>query len=176
MPDPTPPTARPDASSPFTDPLLPPGELSLPNLCKRINERITTFLAKDAETEALRSVQKHTRIALGVIEEALNKYRYTIVQTAFKSYTKTKISQFNLIITLLQRRQRLPSPPNPLPLRPPQPFTPPHNPPPIRLHRLLAPLSRSRRFRKHILSNMFSPTITLQHGHETSIHCIPART
>lgn len=82
MPDPTPPTARPDASEPYIDPLLPPGEITLPDLCKRINERITSFLAKDADTEALRSVQKHTRIALGVIEEALKKYRYIVHLTS----------------------------------------------------------------------------------------------
>jgi FAD synthetase len=81
MPEPTPPNGRPDQKSPFTDPLLPSGEIVLPELCKRVNERITAFLAQDAETEALRSVQKHTRIALGVIEEALKKYRYVSLMT-----------------------------------------------------------------------------------------------
>jgi FAD synthetase len=85
MLDPTPasaPNGRPVPSSLFTDPLFPSTAIPLPELCKRINERITTFLDGDAETEALRSVQKHTRIALGVIEEALKRYRYTPIPTA----------------------------------------------------------------------------------------------
>jgi FAD synthetase len=86
MPEPTPvstPNGRPDPKSPFTDPLLPATPIPLPELCKRINEKISAFLAQDAETEALRSVQKHTRIALGVIEEALKKYRYICTSIAF---------------------------------------------------------------------------------------------
>ncbi|KAE9992727.1 hypothetical protein Vi05172_g11978 [Venturia inaequalis] len=111
MPDPTPPNARPDASSPFTDPLLPSGEINLPDLCRRINQRITDFLVKDAETEALRSVQKHTRIALGVIEEALKKYSLTSLSL---SYNGGKDCLVLLILYLAALHNHQPSPTTPL--------------------------------------------------------------
>lgn len=44
-------------------------------VCAVLAERMFDFLETEAETEILRAVQAQTRIALGVIEEALEKYR-----------------------------------------------------------------------------------------------------
>jgi FAD synthetase len=74
---PSPPPSN-QTPTPFTDPLLPPTQLPLPELCARIYDRVTAFLAEDATTEHLRSAQEQTRISLKVIEDALKKYRYEI--------------------------------------------------------------------------------------------------
>jgi len=57
-------------------PLLPAQPLSLPELCFRVHERVSAFLAQDAPTRRLRSVQEQTRISLDVIQEALRRYKY----------------------------------------------------------------------------------------------------
>jgi FAD synthetase len=48
---------------------------SIRPICAAIAARVNAFLDEKAETELLRTVQVQTRIALGVIKEALEKYR-----------------------------------------------------------------------------------------------------
>lgn len=57
-------------------PLLPSAEVPLLQLCRDVNDRVELFLAQDAKSSRLRNVQEQTRIALGVIREALQKYTY----------------------------------------------------------------------------------------------------
>jgi hypothetical protein len=57
-------------------PLLPAGDIPLVDLCRNINDRISLFLAEDAPTDRLRKLQEQTKVALGVIREALDKYSY----------------------------------------------------------------------------------------------------
>ena len=44
-------------------------------LCARLNARIEVFLEEELEDEVLKHVQSQTRVALGVITTALEKYR-----------------------------------------------------------------------------------------------------
>ena len=52
---------------------------SLPALCADLHTRVEAFLAQDFEAENLRSAQAQTRISLGIIREALERYRHTIL-------------------------------------------------------------------------------------------------
>lgn len=59
------------------DALIPDTSVSFADQCARLDDRITAFLREDNEANSrLRAVQEQTRIALGVIEEALQRYRY----------------------------------------------------------------------------------------------------
>lgn len=59
------------------DALIPDTSVSFADQCARLDDRITAFLREDNEANPrLRAVQEQTRIALGVIEEALQRYRY----------------------------------------------------------------------------------------------------
>lgn len=44
-------------------------------ICAELAARVNTFLEAEAPTPLLRDVQKQTRVAIGVIEEALERYR-----------------------------------------------------------------------------------------------------
>lgn len=44
-------------------------------ICADLAARVNTFLETEAPTPLLQDVQKQTRIAMGVIEEALERYR-----------------------------------------------------------------------------------------------------
>lgn len=44
-------------------------------LCARLNARIEAFLQDQVEDQVLKNVQSQTRVALGVITAALEKYR-----------------------------------------------------------------------------------------------------
>lgn len=58
-------------------PLVPVPPLPFPDLCARLDDRISAFLRDDDVKDArLRAVQEQTRSALGVIEDALQRYRY----------------------------------------------------------------------------------------------------
>lgn len=58
------------------DPLVPESPLPFPDLCTRLDDRITAFLRDDTVTDTrLLAVQEQTRIALGAIEEALQRFR-----------------------------------------------------------------------------------------------------
>ncbi len=59
-----------------SSPLLPSDSITLLDLCQTINDRVALFLALDAPSARLRKVQEQTKIALGVIREALDKYSY----------------------------------------------------------------------------------------------------
>jgi FAD synthetase len=45
-------------------------------LCTALAARVNDFLEAEAETPLLRAVQEQTRVALGVISTALERYRY----------------------------------------------------------------------------------------------------
>jgi hypothetical protein len=47
-------------------------------LCTGLARRISSFLNTEPSTPLLRSVQEQTRIALGVIDTALERYRYPL--------------------------------------------------------------------------------------------------
>jgi hypothetical protein len=57
------------------NPIYPAAD-TLASVCAKVHDRVTAFLNTDVEEESLKGVQKQTRIALGVIEECLNRYRY----------------------------------------------------------------------------------------------------
>jgi FAD synthetase len=48
---------------------------SIQPICAALAARVNAFLASEAPTPILKQVQAQTRIALGVIDEALEKYR-----------------------------------------------------------------------------------------------------
>jgi hypothetical protein len=45
-------------------------------VCARIHAKVHAFLEVEVEEELLKRVQEQTRIALGVIEDCLSRYRY----------------------------------------------------------------------------------------------------
>jgi hypothetical protein len=45
-------------------------------VCAKVYERVHSFLNSEVEGETLKGVQQQTRIALGVIEQCLQRYRY----------------------------------------------------------------------------------------------------
>jgi len=51
-------------------------DASILPLCARLAARVNAFLDTEAETPLLRAVQEQTRVALGVISTALDRYRY----------------------------------------------------------------------------------------------------
>ncbi|KAF3935732.1 hypothetical protein ABW19_dt0209154 [Dactylella cylindrospora] len=55
----------------------------LPAVCRRINAKLTAFLAKPATTERLRSVQQQTKIALMVIAKAVEVYGLDHIAISF---------------------------------------------------------------------------------------------
>jgi FAD synthetase len=46
-------------------------------ICAKLAARVNAFLETEAETPLLRAVQEQTRVALGVISTALDRYRYS---------------------------------------------------------------------------------------------------
>lgn len=69
-------TVAPPASS--TDPATPligDTPLPFPQVCAKIHDRITAFLDEKDVSPRLQGLQEQTRIALGIIEEALDRYR-----------------------------------------------------------------------------------------------------
>lgn len=47
-------------------------------ICARLAARVNAFLETEAATPLLKAVQEQTRVALGVISAALERYRYCI--------------------------------------------------------------------------------------------------
>ena len=45
-------------------------------ICAALAARVKEFLESEPETKLLKSVQEQTRVALGVIDEALERYRF----------------------------------------------------------------------------------------------------
>jgi FAD synthetase len=65
-----------DPSGRSTSPLDGDTPLSFPQVCSRIDDRITAFLDEKDVSQRVESVQEQTRISLRVIDEALERYRY----------------------------------------------------------------------------------------------------
>ncbi|KAF2103295.1 adenine nucleotide alpha hydrolases-like protein [Rhizodiscina lignyota] len=55
-------------------PLIPEAPVDLETLCGRVHDRVAQFLEEDVQDEVLKRVQEQTRIAIRVIEEALDRY------------------------------------------------------------------------------------------------------
>jgi FAD synthetase len=66
----------PARDSHHTEPLVSDTPLPFPELCAKIHDRIYAFLEDKDVSPRLKSLQEQTRTALGVISEALDKYRY----------------------------------------------------------------------------------------------------
>ena len=47
----------------------------LPELCAQIHDKVEAFLNAEPREERIRAAQAQSRISLGVIEEALSRYR-----------------------------------------------------------------------------------------------------
>jgi FAD synthetase len=67
-----------DTANGPASPLVSNTPLPFPQLCARIHDRIAAFLEKSDESPRLKSVQEQTRISLGIIEQALDQYRYVV--------------------------------------------------------------------------------------------------
>lgn len=65
----------PQASTPAPAPSEEPEE-DLYTICTRLSQKVRLFLETDFSSELLKGVQRQTRISLGVIEEALRRYKY----------------------------------------------------------------------------------------------------
>ena len=52
-------------------------DASILPLCAELAARVNAFLETEAATPLLRAVQEQTRVALGVISTALDRYRYS---------------------------------------------------------------------------------------------------
>lgn len=48
---------------------------SLRQVCLELQDKVETFLAEDVESKILKAVQAQVKEAVGVIDEALEKYR-----------------------------------------------------------------------------------------------------
>lgn len=59
----------------FEEPLVTDTPRPFPEQCARIHERINVFLGAKDVSERAKNVQEQTRIALGIIEQALDQYR-----------------------------------------------------------------------------------------------------
>lgn len=53
---------------------------SISSICARLDARVNAFLETEAPTPLLKAVQEQTRVALGVISTALERYRYGVLQ------------------------------------------------------------------------------------------------
>lgn len=58
----------------FEEPLVTDTPRPFPEQCARIHERIDAFLGAKDVSERIKSVQEQTRVALSVIEKALDQY------------------------------------------------------------------------------------------------------
>jgi FAD synthetase len=67
----------------FAEPLVTDTPLPFDELCAKIHSRIATFLAAEHVSARLESVQRQTRDALSVIEEALARYRWVLAASGF---------------------------------------------------------------------------------------------
>lgn len=66
----------------FSEPLVADTPLPFPDQCAKIHDRIAAFLDKKHVSDRVKSVQQQTRIALGVIDEALGQYRWVAAAMA----------------------------------------------------------------------------------------------
>lgn len=52
---------------------------TLRQVCLELQDKVEAFLAEDVDTKLLRGLQAQVKEAVGVIDEALEKYRYAFV-------------------------------------------------------------------------------------------------
>ena len=99
----------------FSEPLVADTPLPFPEQCARIHDRIAAFLEEDTVSDRVKSVQEQTRIALGVIDEALGQYRWVV--TGPGTTRELTCTQSTRTLSGLQWRKRLPCPLDIVPLR-----------------------------------------------------------
>jgi hypothetical protein len=88
-------------------------------LCTGLARRITTFLNDDSETPVLRAVQEKTKVALGVIDSALDRYRYLHPSASLApSLMPVATPQRRRDLPRVPRQPRVPGPAQPTPVRP----------------------------------------------------------
>jgi FAD synthetase len=71
----------------FAEPLVTDTPLPFPEQCARIHDRIDAFLHEEQVSDRTRSVQEQTRISLGVIEKALDRYRWVAMRGIIYTWT-----------------------------------------------------------------------------------------
>jgi len=71
-------------------------------LCTGLARRITTFLNDDSETPVLRAVQEKTKVALGVIDSALDRYSVDEISLAYHGSQECLVL-LNLLLCALAR-------------------------------------------------------------------------
>lgn len=99
----------------------------LRTLCAELHEQVMAFLQEDVQTETLRNVQCQCWHTITIISDALENYPYLhIFLQPLTSPAETDL-QTRHPLPLLQRRQRLPRPPDPLPRRDTRSLHPPHH-------------------------------------------------
>ena len=64
-----------------SEPLVADTPLPFPEQCARIHDRIAAFLEEETVSDRVKRVQEQTRIALGVIDEALGQYRWVVTES-----------------------------------------------------------------------------------------------
>ena len=52
---------------------------SLYSVCQKLRDKVEAFLKEDVDADILRDVQAQLRISMGVVEEALERYRYGLL-------------------------------------------------------------------------------------------------
>ncbi|KAG0633646.1 hypothetical protein HOY80DRAFT_1012887 [Tuber brumale] len=89
--------------------LAPPEESGedLYTICARISQKVHRFLETDFSSELLKSVQRQTAISLGVIEEALQRYKLEDLSISFNGGKDCLVL---LILFLASLPPHLPSP------------------------------------------------------------------
>lgn len=65
-----------DASISMRNPLEEEKYMSFPEACEKVHAKVETFLNREPKNERVKAVQLQTRRSLGVIGEALERYRY----------------------------------------------------------------------------------------------------
>lgn len=71
---------------------------SLDEQCHGLYDRVSAFLAEDAQSQLLRNVQEQSRTSLGAIEEALRRYRYVPGARCIRFRPSTKKSGAVVIV------------------------------------------------------------------------------
>lgn len=77
----------------FSDPLVSDTPLPFHDLCARIHDRISAFLDAKNVPERVRSVQEQTRVAVGVIDQALARYRSVARHIIAVSHVKLTVTE-----------------------------------------------------------------------------------
>ncbi|MCJ1351230.1 MAG: 3'-phosphoadenosine 5'-phosphosulfate sulfotransferase [Icmadophila ericetorum] len=97
------------------------GHSSLRSLCLNLHNRIEAFLLEDVKTERLRKVQAQTKISLGAIQEALQRYRLEQISFSYNG-GKDCLVLLVLYLSALSAHPSLPSLLQSIYIVPPHPF------------------------------------------------------